>query len=161
MYTRILTPLDGSSLAERAVIHAVEIARGTGAEVIFLQVVHDPIADAPEAGQAEESKALTETAAAAAAYLHGVAASVAEQGVKARCVVLEGEPAAVILGFAHKENVDAIVMSTHGRSGLSRLVMGSVAESVALATKRPVMLVKPEKSFAVHIDEVDVFLSAH
>ena len=161
MYKKILTPLDGSSLAERAVDHAVEIARGTGAEVILLQVVQAPLAAAPEAGQSEELKAVTETAAAAMGYLRGVAAKIVAEKIVVRCEVLEGDAAAVILGFAHKENVDAIVMSTHGRSGISKLIMGSVAEKVTLTTKRPVMLVKPEKIFVQRFDEVDTFLSAH
>ncbi len=161
MYTKILLPLDGSSLAERAVSHAAEIARGTSAELILLQVVHDPLADAPEAGQQEESRAVAEVSALALEYLQRIAASLAADGIKARCAVLEGEPAAAILGLAHDENVDAIVMSTHGRSGFSKLIMGSVAEKVALTTKRPVMLVKPERVAVEHVDEVDTFLSAH
>src|SRR4030065_332869 len=107
MYTKILVPLDGSALAERALPQAGEIPRSTGAEVIG------------------------------------------------------GSPADGILGFAHRENVDLLIMSTHGRSGVSKLLMGSVAEKVMLTTKRPVMLVKPERSRKERIEEVDVFLSAH
>lgn len=161
MYAKILTPLDGSSLAERAVDHAAEIARGTGAQLILLQVVHAPLAEAPEAGQAAESAAITESAAVAMQYLRSVAERLAGTGIALRCEVLDGEPAAAILGFAHNENVDAIVMSTHGRSGLGKLIMGSVAEKVALTTRRPVMLVKPERLVLQRFDEVDTFLSAH
>jgi nucleotide-binding universal stress UspA family protein len=58
--------------------------------------------------------------------------------------VLEGDPASAILSCARKENVDVIVMGTHRRSGLSRMIKGSVAETVAAATNRPVILVKGE-----------------
>jgi nucleotide-binding universal stress UspA family protein len=56
--------------------------------------------------------------------------------------VQEGDPCSSILSYAHREDVDVIVMSTHGRSGLSRMVMGSVASKVATTTHRPVVLVK-------------------
>lgn len=161
MYTKILVPLDGSTLAERAITQADEIARATGAEVILLQVVQAPLAKVPEAGQAEEDNAIKEIAAGARAYLAMVASRVSADGAKVRFEVLAGAPATGILGFAHKEDVDLIVMSTHGRSGLSRLVMGSVAEKVMLTTRRPVLLVKPEKVFVEKIDEADAFLSAH
>jgi hypothetical protein len=52
-------------------------------------------------------------------------------------------------------------MSTHGRTGISKLLMGSVAEKVMLTTKRPVMLIKPERSRTERIEEVDAILSAH
>ena len=56
MYNKILVPLDGSALAERALPHAEEIAKGTGAELILMQVIGIPLADVPEAGPAEEEK---------------------------------------------------------------------------------------------------------
>jgi nucleotide-binding universal stress UspA family protein len=162
MYTKILVPLDGSALAERALPHAGEIARSTGAEVILLQVVGAPLGDAPEAGQSEETRAFQEAVAATRTYLGTIAGKLAEEwGAKVRAEVVEGSPADGILGCAHRENVDLLIMSTHGRSGVSKLLMGSVAEKVMLTTKRPVMLVKPERSRTERIEEVDAFLSAH
>jgi len=162
MYAKILVPLDGSALAERALPHASEIARATGAEVILVQVVRAPLGDAPEAGQSEEIRAIREAATEAQAYLGKIVGKLVKEGcAKVRPDVLEGSPAEGILGLAHKEDVDLIIMSTHGRSGVSKLLMGSVAEKVMLTTKRPVMLVKPERSREKHIEEVDVFLSAH
>ncbi len=161
MYTKILVPLDGSALAERAIAQAEQIAKATGAELILMQVVQTPLGKTPEAGETEELKALRESGAQARAYLGMVATRASGAGIKTRFEVLEGAPAAGILAFAHNEDVDIIVMSTHGRSGLSKLVMGSVAEKVMLTTKRPVLLVKPERLHVEHIDEADVFLSAH
>jgi nucleotide-binding universal stress UspA family protein len=69
MYARILVPLDGSALAERALPHAGGIGRATGAEVILLQVVQAPLGDAPEAGQTEEDRAIREAAVEALSYL--------------------------------------------------------------------------------------------
>ncbi len=162
MYTKILVPLDGSALAERALPHAGEIARATGAEVILMQVVRAPLGDTPEAGQEEENKAFQVAVAEARTYLGKTSEKlVGEWNARVRPEILEGSPAEGILGIAHKEDVDLIIMSTHGRSGVSRLLMGSVAEKVMLTTKRPVMLVKPERSRTERIDEADVILSAH
>ncbi len=161
MYTKILVPLDGSALAERAIQHAVEVARGTGAEIVLLQAVQAPLGKAPEAGQSEEIASIREAVQQASAYLEVVASKLVKEGVKVRTVVTDGAADSSILAFAHNENVDLLVMSTHGRTGLSKAVMGSVAERVTLATKRPVMLVKPERIETQPIDEVDVFLSAH
>jgi nucleotide-binding universal stress UspA family protein len=162
MYARILVPLDGSALAERALPHAGGIARATGAEVILLQVVRAPLGDAPEAGQTEEDRAIRESVVEALSYLGKIAGKLDEEGsVKVRTEVLEGPAAEGILGFARREDVDLIIMSTHGRTGISKLLMGSVAEKVMLTTKRPVMLIKPERSRAERIEEVDAILSAH
>lgn len=162
MYSKILVPLDGSGLAERAIQHAVEVARGTGAEIILLRVIQAPLGKIPEVGQSEENVSIREIAAQSTAYLEKIASKITEEGVKVRFVVLEGAADSAILGFAHKENVDILVMSTHGRTGLSKAIMGSVAEKVMLTTKKPVMLVKPEKfPLAHHIDETDTFLRAH
>lgn len=161
MYAKILVPLDGSALAERAVNHAAELARGSGGEVILLQVVRGPLAEAPEVGREEEERAIREAAAAALRYLDVAAAPLRAKGTPVRTLVRDGDPVSVILECAHKENVDVIVMSTHGRTGISRVVMGSVAEKVVLTTKRPVMLIKPERArIPAHVDEGETFLSA-
>lgn len=162
MYKKILVPLDGSALAERAINHAAEIARGTGAELILLEVVQLPLSKVPEAGAKEEEKSIREVADEAKAYLNRIAARVIKEGTKARIAVLEGAVAGAILGFAHDEDVDLLVMSTHGRTGFSKALQGSVAEEVMHTTKRPVMLVKPERfPVAHHVDEAETFLSAH
>lgn len=130
--------------------------------MILLQVVQAPLGDAPEAGQTEEDRAIREVAVEALSYLGTIAGKLKEEGsIKVRSEVLEGPAADGILGFAHREDVDLIIMSTHGRTGISKLLMGSVAEKVMLTTKRPVMLIKPERSRTERIEEVDAILSAH
>jgi nucleotide-binding universal stress UspA family protein len=147
MYGKILTPLDGSSFSESALSHAVEIARSTGAELLLLRVVQDPLAAVPEAAVGAKPRAIYKRAISAYRYLQGLTARLGGEGIKIHAKVLEGDPAATILCYAHRENVDVIVMGTHGRSGLLRMFWGSVAEKVALTTKRPVVLVKPDKGF--------------
>ncbi|MFA6146828.1 MAG: universal stress protein [bacterium] len=144
MYEKILVPLDGSTLAERAVRHAQEIARGSQAEILLLQAVNLPMPVVPEAILIPDAKWLDEAKKDAARYLDGIAAPLLEAGMRVRTIVDERPPADAILHIATREKADLIVMSTHGRGGLGRMLMGSVAESVFHATSRTVMLVKPE-----------------
>jgi nucleotide-binding universal stress UspA family protein len=145
MYDKILVPLDGSVLAERAIRHAREIARGPRSEILLLQAVNFPMPVVPEAVLVPDCRWLDEAKKEAARYLEGIAAPLREAGMRVRTLLDERAPADAILHVAAREEVDLIVMSTHGRGGLSRMLMGSVAESVFHATSRTVMLVKPER----------------
>lgn len=157
MFKKILLPLDGSAMSERAIDAAEEMAIGSGGEVLLLKVVPSPLGKAPEAGQAEETKAFTEGVNRSKAYLEKFAARFAGKSVKSRILIPSGEPYAEILAAAHKEDVDCIVMSTHGGTALARALLGSTAERVVYTTKRPVLLIKPKEVLAAHLDEGDVF----
>jgi len=157
MFKKILVPLDGSALAERAIEQVEKMAQGSIAEVLLMRVVPAPLGKAPEAGQIEESKAFVEVVGQATAYLEKIANRLAAISVKSRILVPSGEPYAEILAAAHKEDVDCIVMSTHGGTALARTLLGSTAERVVYTTKRPVFLVKPEKIHAARIEEGDIF----
>jgi len=158
MFKKILLPLDGSALAERAIDPVEMMAAASGAEVLLLRIVPAPLGGAPEAGQAEESQAFLEGAAKAKGYLEKVVARLAGKSVKSRILVASGEPYAGILRVAHKEDVDFIAMTTHGGTALERALLGSTAEKVVYTTKRPVFLVKPEKIHAArNITEGEIF----
>lgn len=148
MYSKILVPLDGSQLAERALEPALEIARATDAEIILLEAVQDSLAPVPEARYHVPAREAYRSAITSMKYLREIAARLRPEARKVRWHVEEGDPIDVILSFAHRQDVDVIVISTHGRTGLSWLVKGSRAEKVALTTHRPVMLVKPDRSTA-------------
>ena len=158
MYEKILVPLDGSDLAELAIRHAQEIAGGARSEILLLQAVNFPYPVVPEAALVPDSKWLDGAKKEAARYLEGIAAPLREAGMRVRTVLDERPPADAILHVAAREKVDLIVMSTHGRGGLSRMLMGSVAESVSRATPRTVMLVKPERPAAVAHREEESYL---
>ncbi len=159
MYRKILVPLDGGELAERAIQQAEEIAKATEAEVILFHVGQNPIRTVPiAAGQTEVTKATQNVVDKAGGYLEKMASPLKAKGIKVRCEVEVGEPTGRILGKAHKEDVDLIVMSTHYEGELHKLVTGSIAEKVLLGTKRPVLLVKPERVAIVHhVDEQETF----
>ena len=143
MYKKILVPLDGSELAEKAIPYATELCKGE-TEVILFQVIHIPLPlAAPDASIAVPMPDPQELIDEALAYLEGIAESLRKDGVNAKAVANEQDVTAdAIIAYAKENDVDLIVMTTHGRSGLSRLVFGSVAESVVRHTPCPVLLIR-------------------
>jgi nucleotide-binding universal stress UspA family protein len=134
----ILVPLDGSSLAELALKPAIELAREKNATVVLLRAAeaHTTVTDPAEAQVAVIREAET--------YLASVRARVLDGGVgMVETSVWYGPPAQAIAEAARHRAADLIVMSSHGRSGLGRLVLGSVAESMLRATRTPVLLIRP------------------
>ncbi len=145
MYKKILVPLDGSELAEKVLPHATALAKGAGAEVTLATVVQLTLGAVgakleaiPEAA-AERRAALK---AEAMIYLEKVQRDLKGQGVQARSVALEGDVAHEIITYAEREGFDLVAMATHGRSGIDRFVMGSIAEKVTRSTLKPVLLIR-------------------
>jgi nucleotide-binding universal stress UspA family protein len=134
----VLVPLDGSTLAEGALPRAAELAVEAGAGMLLVRATQAhpfPGADPIDA----QVKVVRE----AEAYLAAIAARVRALGVtEVRCSTCYGPPAAAIVDAADFNHADLIVMTTHGRSGLGRLVMGSVAESVLRGTSVPILLLR-------------------
>ena len=123
-------------------------------------MIDTPLEVTPEAEPEEERRAASARIEKATTYLKGIASRIEGKGIKTRIEVGVGYPHSAILALADKEDVEFIIMSTHGRTGLSRVLMGSVAEKVVHAAKRPVMLVKPEKILKTRNDEEKAILSA-
>ncbi len=146
LYKRILLPLDGSALAEQALPHAIAQAERFQAELVLLRVI-EPL---PRVGggmsQATFERAEGEMKAWAQGYLEDLAASVKEQGIPVQVVTMMGHPHKAIVRFAETNQVDLIVISTRGHSGLSRWLMGSVADRVLRGAKVPVLLVRAIKN---------------
>lgn len=137
---KLLVPLDGSSLAEAALDKAVEMVKESGATMVLLRA-----AEATTLPGADPTEAQVEVVREAEDYLGAVAARVRKQGLeRVETSVWYGKPAAAIVEAAQFGRVDMIVMSSHGRSGLGRLILGSVAESVIRGTHTPVLLLRPE-----------------
>ena len=123
-YSKILVPLDGSRLAQLAAEHAAQVARLCNAHLIFLRV------------------ATQETTREAAEFLFEVNQEAHYEGLDTEAVVRYGNPAEVITLSAREYNVDLIILSSHGRTGLARQVFGSVAEAVMRTASCPVTVVK-------------------
>jgi nucleotide-binding universal stress UspA family protein len=149
MEKKILVPLDGSTTSERAINQAEKIAKAFGYEIVLFRVIDTPLETSPEA---EQEEAIT--------YLKGVESRIEGEGIKTRIEVGAGYPHSAILAMADKEDVELIVMTTHGHTGLAAVLVGSVAEKVLHATERPVLLVKPEKIHKTRTDGEKAILSA-
>lgn len=144
---RILVPLDGSDLAEQAFPVALALARSNAAEVVLLRAIQ-PLSDRELAlvfanwGSRDEIYQQQHTAAEG--YLKDRADELRSAGLESAIIIEEGYPAEVILDAGESQNIDLIVMSTHGRSGLSRWVYGSVADKVMRRAADPVLLVRAQ-----------------
>lgn len=141
MYKRILVPLDGSRLAEQALPHAAIHARQFGAEILLLKVL-GPLPEPSMSSPRVMRSAATASAQLALEYLEGVAAGLREDGLPAKVATVEGKPYVEIVRFAEENEVDLIAMSTRGHSGLSRWLLGSVADRVARGATVPLLLVQ-------------------
>ena len=144
MFKRILIPLDGSALAEQALPHAIAQAKHFEAELILLQVLA-PLPSAPLLGEVARSRAEASSNALAREYLERVVAAVQEHDIPVQVATAQGSPPVAITVFAEEKDVDLIVMSTRGQSGLSRWLMGSVADRVVRGANVPVLLVHSRK----------------
>jgi nucleotide-binding universal stress UspA family protein len=145
---RILVPTDLSEAARSAVKLAAELGRAFRAELVLLFVVEPSYTsgDVLSAALASVLDKLSETARAALAR---EVAILRERGVRARSRISEGTAAAVIVETARKVPVDLIVIGTHGRTGLSHVLLGSVAERVVRTAQCPVLTVpSPGKQVA-------------
>jgi nucleotide-binding universal stress UspA family protein len=139
----ILIPLDGSDLAAAALKPAAELARKLPAELLLLRVVDsanyaslytDPaLWKDPETELEPDRRALDE-----------VAAGLRADGLTVSTEIVIGSPASSIAATAEERGVDMIAMATHGRGGIARLALGSVAEAVLHRVHIPMLLIRPE-----------------
>jgi nucleotide-binding universal stress UspA family protein len=144
MFERILIPLDGSSRAEQILHQVRRILKREESEVLLLRVIEISKAlDALAAGRrVDTARLLDQEREVAQSYVHDLIRQFPEKGTKIHARVIEGPPAETILEQAKIEGATLIAMTTHGRSGLSRWFMGSVAEKVVRESPVPVLLVR-------------------
>jgi nucleotide-binding universal stress UspA family protein len=140
MYEKIAIPLDGSELAERALDYVTGLAAASRAQVTLL---HVSTPDQSELGPSRFWDYLLEHAAQ---VLRSRLGDTASEGATVNSTVLFGHPAEEILSYAEKNNVGLIAMTTHGRSGVRRWALGSVAARVARHSPVPVLLVRSDVS---------------
>ncbi len=150
MTRRILVPLDGSELAEMALPHAIAMAHANLYGLTLLRVFPPPVVVSqlawavPPSSKAWESS--EEEADSEAGYLKKVAAEIVTRGVDTTTQLIEGIPLSAITDYVEEHpEVVMIVMSTHGRSGIGRWVLGSVAEHVLHSAAVPVLLIRPSE----------------
>ena len=137
MFKKILVPLDGSALAEAILPQVTELARVHAAELVILRV-----ALAHAFPGADPTEAQLHAVRDSEKYLEGVEQGLKGGGLQVSSVVRYGHAAEEILDHSAFAGIDLIAMSTHGRTGVSRWVLGSVAEKVLRASTTPLLLVR-------------------
>jgi nucleotide-binding universal stress UspA family protein len=147
MYSKIVVPLDGSELAEGVLPHVAEVIRDRGSHVYLLTVASVARGTAPaltdllsSSGNTHEERQRVEQEVTA--YLREVADELEPVAAEVQVGVRFGRPAEEILTFAGEVKADLIAMSTHGRSGISRWVFGSVTDRVLHGALCPLLLVR-------------------
>jgi nucleotide-binding universal stress UspA family protein len=135
---KILFPTDLSPASEPALKWATSLARDSGATILIVHVEEPPMAY----GGGEMYIGFDEEATRGELRKELVQIVPPDHHVAFEHMLLVGDPASAIVEAAERENVDLIVMGTHGRTGLTRILMGSVAEAVVRRAKCPVLTVK-------------------
>lgn len=142
MYRKILVPLDGSKVAEGVLPHAKDLAYSQGAELILLTVGANPAMDFAFSDPGLARSAITEQEERTQKYISEIEDQLKAAGFRTSTVLRVGSVAEVILGVAEELGVDCIAMSTHGRTGPARWLLGSIADRVVHNSKVPVLLIR-------------------
>ncbi len=152
MYKNIMVPLDGSELAECVLPHVETVAQGRNVKILTLVRVVEPLhmyggVDSrltPEGRQQLEQDAIN----IAKKYLSKIARRLAKTKVPVQSEVVYGQIVEKLIDYAAENNIDLIVLSTHGRSGISRWVWGSVTDRLLRASCTPILMVRGPGCFA-------------
>ncbi len=139
----LLVTLDGSAFAETALPHAVTLARTFGGSILLLRTVEESVPAHRHPSVAILQEATEEQMRASKSYLDDVAERLRQEGVAVQTMVLKGWAADVIAYRGAALGPRLIVMATHGRTGVARWFLGSVAQEVIRRSPLPVLLVRP------------------
>lgn len=147
IFRKIMVATDGSELVKKAVDTAIEMSKLSQAKLYALHVI--PLGDfysaMPPSIDAEWIEVMEEhlkiEAEKALAYVENAGKTA---NIEVESVTLEGNPAVEIVDFAEKNDIDLIIMGTHGKSGIQRILIGSVAENVVRHSKKPVLVIRGE-----------------
>src|SRR5512140_1202816 len=142
MYRKILVPMDGSKTAEGVLPHAKALAYSEGAQLILLTVAANPALDYAFSDPGIAQRAEEEQQTRSKKYIAEIETQLKSAGFKVSTLLRVGAVADVILQTAEELQVDVIAMSTHGRTGPARWLLGSVAERVVRNSKVPVLLIR-------------------
>jgi nucleotide-binding universal stress UspA family protein len=144
---QILIPIDFSDYSDQALRWGVSLAQKYGAQLLLLHVIPEVLEEVSARESAGEQLVIDLTAEVEA-QLREIARQGLKEGVAVDVRVADGEPADAILRMARQEKVDLIVMGTHGRTGLSHLLLGSTAEAVVRTATCPVFMVRASATHA-------------
>lgn len=158
MFQQILVPLDGSRFSSSALKYAIDLAKHYGAGVVLLRAVEPttpvPVGattmgmESPVSAQITVEEALKQdqrNVKLARRYMSKKLREVTSRGIKATYYVVTGEPFESIMKYCKKERIDLVVMTTHGKSGIKRAILGSVADQVVRDSRVPVLAIRPRQ----------------
>ena len=145
MFNHILVPLDGSELSEAALAYVTPLAVSMNSKVVLLHVDGDPYIDM--FGEVTTAPSFR-SQASMSNYLNAISENLQSEGVECEIRRESGAAAAVILGYVEEEKPDLIVLSTHGRSGVRRMIVGSVTTAILPRARMPVLVVHPREGEA-------------
>ena len=157
MFKKILIPLDGSRFASRVLKYGIEIARKFDAEIILMQVEKPTtpmaVSDGPQPGIQSPAAAKVTIQLAfdedkrnlskAKSYLSRKVRELKVKKLACSYHVTIGDPAESIILYSRKKKIDLIIMTSHGKGGIVRAVMGSVADAVVRNSGKPVLVIRP------------------
>lgn len=148
MFDKILVPLDGSDLSKAILPYVVQVAKGAGASLVLVSVIdpsdlddHRRIANVPD-------DALSDAQEHSNNWLSGIADSIKADAVDVHFETVLGRPAEAIAKMAADEGCDLVAMSTHGRSAITRGILGSVTDRIVHTASVPVLTMTPARAKA-------------
>jgi nucleotide-binding universal stress UspA family protein len=143
MYQKILVPLDGSELSECALGHVRTIATACQVPEVILLTVIEPLRQSFSLSEELLRDIKARDQASAGDYVAKVANDLKKDKIAAKTVVVSGDPTDTILDYIKRNQVDLVIMSSHGRSGVTRWAFGSVADRVLRHSIAPVLIASP------------------
>jgi nucleotide-binding universal stress UspA family protein len=152
MFKKILVCLDGSDLAEQIMPYVKEQAKSFKSSVVLLHVTPEPVIVTPgvpgEPGYPLQTKSMIkemqQEMTHSKEYLDRLAAGFNKSGIRAKCVILEGPAGESIVNYAKVNRINLIAIATHGRSGIGRMIVGSVADFVLRESGLPILIIRPQ-----------------
>jgi nucleotide-binding universal stress UspA family protein len=152
MYDRILLPTDGSGPSDTARDHAIGLAETYGSTVHSIYIIDD---DALRAARIDSDVVVAGFEEEGARLVGDVADVAAAADVPCETAVLHGRPAEVITDYAAEHDMDLVVMGTHGRHGVQRMLLGSVTERVVRTSTVPVLTVQGDDADIKTVEDAD------
>ena len=144
MYRNILVPLDGSTLAECVLPHVKIIAHGSdNPNIIFMRVIEMPVSSYSDLSDTQRTQVMANKREEAKKYFEGLIAQNEYEGITVKCEVIFGKVTGTIAEYANRNEIDLIVIASHGSTGIIGLVWGSIADQVLQTSSLPVLMIRP------------------
>ncbi len=140
MYKRVLVPLDGSTTAEKALPHAVALAELYGAKLVLLRIL-EPFPFVRTMTPASIKKFKLQATEWALEYFERITTDIAKKDISFETVIVDGRAGMMITKYAEVNQIDLIILCSRGLTGITRWLMGSVADRVLRGTNIPILMI--------------------